>query len=368
MIVLHFAPINMKTSNGFRFSVPGLVSAQNKIMNVTAGLVNVGKRENLIEEEIKNYDFEFLDFTENILRLKVPFNCPDIVIFHGVYNIKYIKIYKQLLRKSIPYIIVPRVSLTIGAQQQKWLKKQLGNLLLFNKFIKNAKMIHFLTENEMKLSKKFLGNYFVIPNGIHIPDEYKKSIGSNLNLTYMSRYDIHHKGLDILLKAIIKIQNILVNERVTINFYGSDFHGGKKYLETKVKEYSVENVIKINDAIFGNRKSEVLKNTDIFILTSRFEGHPMAVIEAMSYGIPCILTSGTNMVDILRRYDAGWETKLDSESIAETIIKAISEKNEILKKGINARKLAIENYNWNVIAQNTVKHYHNILNTMQKKD
>ena len=34
---------------------------------------------------------------------------------------------------------------------------------------------------------------------------------------------------------------------------------------------------------------------DLFIHTFRFEGHPIAVLEALSYGIPCLLTPGTNM-------------------------------------------------------------------------
>ena len=87
---------------------------------------------------------------------------------------EYIKLYKKLIQKKIPYVIVPRASLTLEAQQQRYLKKKIGNLLYFNKFIYNASKIHYLTENEMKFSKAFRKEYFIVPNGIDIPNEYRK--------------------------------------------------------------------------------------------------------------------------------------------------------------------------------------------------
>ena len=361
MIILHLAPINMTKANGFRFSVPGLVSAQNKLNGIDSGLLNIKDLSVLRKNEMKKFDFHFFPEFVDISKLDKPYNNPDIVVFHGVYHMEYIKLYKKLIQKRIPYVIVPRVSLTLGAQRQKYLKKKIGNLLYFNKFINNASKIHYLTKNEMKHSKAFKNEYFIVPNGIDIPNCYFKNKNKNLNIAFIGRYDINHKGLDILIKSIRKIKNELLDNGIKINLYGSDFKNGKKYLLKKVKKYNLVNICSINNPIFGEEKKKVLENTDIFIATSRFEGHPMAVIEAMAYGIPCILTEGTNMIDVVDKYDAGWVSNFDPDSIAETILNAISNKKLIDVKSTNARKLVEENYKWENIAIKTIEEYKKII-------
>ena len=133
------------------------------------------------------------------------------------------------------------------------------------------------------------------------------------------------------------------------------------FKRTVPTKYKLHDVLKANDPVFDDMKHSVLLGTDIFISTSRFEGHPMAVIEAMAYGIPCILTKGTNMLDKLVQYDAGWETELDSKEIGKTIITAIDEKEQIIEKGTNAKKLVEENYTWNIVAKKTVENYNTIM-------
>jgi len=47
----------------------------------------------------------------------------------------------------------------------------------------------------------------------------------------------------------------------------------------------LQNVVYINDGIFDDEKEKKQLESDFFILTSRFEGHPMGLIEALSYGL-----------------------------------------------------------------------------------
>lgn len=368
MVILHVAPINTSRANGFRFSVPGLTSSQNRIHGITAGLVNVASSKLLDKDEINSYDFIFIEEFTEFNRLPSPFNKPDIVIFHGVYLLTYIKIYRKLVELNIPYVIVPRVSLTEGAQKQKFLKKKIGNLFLFNKFINNATSIHYLTKNEKELSKRFKTENFVVGNGIKLPQIEKKRVSENTNITFIGRYDINHKGLDVLVKSIINIKEELNAKGVKINFFGSDFRKGKAYIQSQIETFNLHDVLKVNDAVFHNNKHAVLLDTDIFIATSRFEGHPMAVIEAMAYGIPCILTEGTNMLDKLTHYNAGWATELGEKDIEKTILISISSRDEILNKRLNARRLVEENYTWDKVASETLKHYFNIIEEWRLKN
>ena len=87
----------------------------------------------------------------------------------------------------------------------------------------------------------------------------------------------------------------------------------------------------------------------------------MSILEALSYGIPCIVTPGTNMADDISTFNAGWVSSLDSSLIAETIKRAVEEynmKNNELRD--NALRLSQEFY-WAKIAEKKIKKYSSVL-------
>ena len=119
-------------------------------------------------------------------------------------------------------------------------------------------------------------------------------------------------------------------------------------LESQIKDES-NKLPTLNDEISGKEKENAIMNSDIFVMTSRFEGHPMGMIEALAYGLPCFATSGTNMVDVIKEYDAGWICTAGKQSIEEALLLAISEKEKYKAKSRNAIGLA-KQYNWKKLA------------------
>jgi glycosyltransferase involved in cell wall biosynthesis len=91
----------------------------------------------------------------------------------------------------------------------------------------------------------------------------------------------------------------------------------------------------------------------------------MAVLEAMAYGIPCILTPGTNMMHVCMQVDAGWPAQSDPKSIATAILKAIAQKNEWSHKGASARRLIESDYGWDNIGRQSIENYEKILNSLR---
>lgn len=366
MDILHISPINMSSTNGLRFAVPGLVNAQHDIEGIKVKLLNVADKKLLNIDEVDEFKFDFYNYEDidSINKFIQQVGNPNIVIFHGIYNYKYIKLYKYFLKHNIPYIIVPHCSLTLGAQKQKNVKKIIGNLILFKRFIEKASKIHYLTQNEKKQSNKFKNEGFVVGNGMNLPKIKSKKINSknyNLNISYIGRLDINHKGLDILLKALSNIKIELEDRCVNVSLYGTDFEDGKSKLYEMIDQMNLQKIVNIKDPIFGKEKERVLEETDIFITTSRFEGHPMSVIEAMSHCIPCILTDGTNMTEELYEYNAGWRVSYNDMEIAKEILNAISSYEKIIDKGNNARLLIEERYTWDKIANKTINEYKSII-------
>ncbi|MFK1722054.1 glycosyltransferase [Bacteroides fragilis] len=93
----------------------------------------------------------------------------------------------------------------------------------------------------------------------------------------------------------------------------------------RIKELNIGERIKYCGPVFGHQKMEVLKNSDIYVLTSRSEAMPLSISEALSVGTPCLVTHGTNMSNLIEQYKAGWSSSLNKEDLAFNILKAIKE-------------------------------------------
>lgn len=362
MNILHFAPINHSVPNGFRFSVPGLVSAQNRLPGVEACLVNIGDVAKLDYSEVSKFDFEFLPKADRIRDMLKVYR-PNIVVFHGVYHTQYLRLASNMLKARVPYVVVPRSSLTSGAQQQKKFKKILGNRLFFQKFIRGAAAIHYLTENEYQTSSDFNHRHFIVGNGVDIPEFSKKHTSYVLRMTFIGRYNVYHKGLDVMMECINSVKDHLFDCNVEIDLYGSNSEGGQDFLKEFIHSNDLEGMCHLHGPIYGPDKQEVLNSTDIFLATSRFEGHPMAVLEAMAHGVPCIVTPGTNVQDVVDNYDAGWCPAFDRADISNAIVHAVQDRSQIIAKGRNARRLAEDRFSWHKIAAMTIEEYQRILST-----
>ncbi|QAY67783.1 glycosyltransferase [Paenibacillus protaetiae] len=355
MNILYISNLMGNKWTGPHKSVPNQIKAQEKYDNVM--WFNLQQ----LPLSTWNVDVNFTNVTEikkiNIKYLPSPFNSPDLVIFQGVYYISYCKIAADLKRKNIPYIVIPRSSLTIAAQRSKKIKKRIGNLILFKNFIKNAAAIQFLTLDEMNNSVVWNKNSFVIPNGIDNKENVKVWSGNDgLRGVFIGRLDIYQKGLDLFLDACNLLQDKMREAQITIDIYGPDRSGSKKIIEELIEKSNISDLINLKDPIFDQNKETVLLNSDFFILTSRFEGHSMGLIEALSYGIPCLVTRGSNMGDEILKWNAGWSSETSLEGIIGSMMELIDQKDTLSERGNNAIKLSF-NYDWKSLAYESRKVY-----------
>lgn len=95
-------------------------------------------------------------------------------------------------------------------------------------------------------------------------------------------------------------------------------------------------------------------------MTSRFEGMPMSLIEAMSYGLPCLITEGTNMREVVSEYKAGWTADTNSKSVSQALMNMLKDIPVFDEKSKNAWKLSTQ-YNWDSIAKSTHIQYENLI-------
>ena len=247
--------------------------------------------------------------------------------------------------------------MTREVQGQRRFKKLLGNLLLFNRFIKEAKAIQCLSENEMSRID-FAVEKFVCPTGIEMPEKSKESFSENtVNINYIGRFEMYTKGLDIMANAVAITAEYLRENKCKINIYGPDLSGRKKALQELIDKLGISDLLILNDAVFGIEKEKLLFETDIFIQTSRTEGMPVGILEALSYGVPCLVTKGTTWGENITKYDAGWVAENNAESVAEKLMLAFKQKELWTKKSENASLLVEEKFCWDGVTRSAVELY-----------
>ena len=108
------------------------------------------------------------------------------------------------------------------------------------------------------------------------------------------------------LKILPKNDTLFETVLISINdFFVSDFLKRKinykklvnlinYHSHNKIFHKSYKRILVIKPA-FGLEKEKIFKNSSAFILPSFSEGLPMAPLEAMSYGVPCLISENCNL-------------------------------------------------------------------------
>ena len=335
---------------GPNISVPNQIKAQCEFDNVFWYNMNNIKNSEWLEMGVVCHNV--CDFPKKSLSsLPQPFNNPDLVVFEEFYTFSFEKIVKEIQKRSIPYIIIPRSTMTHKAQLHKPLKKKIGNLLFFKKMSRRASAIHFLTEQEyLDSGNSWNDCSFIIPNGIYPKENVRlKRLTDTIHAVYIGRIEIYQKGLDLLIEAIHDLKDTLIENRFSLSIYGPDREGGVSALQELITKYELKDVVHIYGAVFKEEKEKILRDSDLFIMTSRFEGLSMGLLEALSFGVPALVSTGTNMTSKIIEYKAGFDAGNDVSSIKTALLEFIKSKKNITELSENAIALS-NNYSWHNIA------------------
>lgn len=183
---------------------------------------------------------------------------------------------------------------------------------------------------EVFLKKNKHTKIVLLPNMLDIiPDE--KSALKNKNLITISRLDPGKRN-----NEIIDIIKDLGDEEVRLTIIGD----GKelKNLEKQIHELNLQTQVTLTGYLPKDEIKKYLLNSSIFLMASISEGLPMVLLEAMSYGVPCIAyetESGVN--DIIDNNINGFIIK---ERNKEEYINKLKDLLSNNKKRINFGKAA----------------------------
>lgn len=294
---------------------------------------------------------------------------PDIVHLHSVYLPCNISLASKLRRLRIPYFVTPNGGYATRLFFRRIYLKIPFMMLFERTYLNRAAFIHAVGESEEKDIRRYgIRNRFVqIPNGIDlsaIPKDVDSSalpkrflsLGGKRVFLFLGRLDPVHKGLDLLIQAFAKTKE--AQDHASLVIVGPDWNESLVKLKTMAAKLGVGEKVIFTGPIYGKEKYDILASADFFIHTSRWEGLPFSVLEALSIGKPCIVTPHTNMGRYIKKYNAGWVVSLNANNIAKTLddMATISEEN-LIEMGLSAKSLIREEFQWEIISKKLVDVY-----------
>jgi len=239
---------------------------------------------------------------------------------------------------------------------------EIGKKNLF-RYVEKFLLTQIRYDLEITVSRKFLNyddnvnNVVYVPNGvdlkrfdrIYYETKHEKN-EDEFKILFVGRFE-QVKGLDILILAISKIKEHLINANARIYFigYGSEENNLKKI----VNDLDLDCLVKFKEPLFGNNLIEEYITSDLFILPSLSEGFPLTVLEAWACKLPVLTTSVGELPYIIKDDYNGWLVNPNNPNeLAEKLKYILNlDKNKLSKIGKNGYNIVKEKYNWDIIIE-----------------
>lgn len=310
---------------------------------------------NMFEEDIKKGDILFWN-----LHLKYKYDLRGILkiiilIKKRKYNIIHVHLFPANLFIAIASLFFPKNVKWIFSEHNIYNRRRSSNIFKildgfiysrYSKIICVSKQVEFILVNWMPSIR---GKIKVIPNAVSV----SKLLGSNslkiYDILFVGRLT-QAKGVDILLKAVR-----ILKDKYSKNLKVAIAGGGS--LKEKLNNMAVKFGINEEVKFLGIRKDieKLMKSSSIFVLSSRWEGLPMVVLEAMSRGISIVATKVGGIPEVIENGKEGiLISPEDPEILAQTINKLLE--NEELRKKLSQAaykkvkdKYSIETYSANML-------------------
>lgn len=308
--------------------------------------------------------FRYWGFSLPLLRrIRKEIGRADLVLIHAHYQFANWIGARTARKLHKPYVIFSHSSLhKKSVNHKRSIFKKLYLRIMEHTNLSKALFIAFNAKEEKDFSfYKELGR--IVPNGIDptefadIPapgffiKKYPELKGKTVFL-FLGRLDVKHKGLDLLITSFAKFVGI--HQEVHLVLAGPDEDNGLNQIKKLARLHAIEDKILLPGLISGQEKLAALQDADVFVLPSRFEGLSIALLEALYFGIPLLVTDQIGLHEEVDRIGAGVVVAAESE---ESIYQGLLQLNNKKTRDAMRRRgteFILQEHNWDVIASNLV--------------
>lgn len=280
---------------------------------------------------LKNLIFKVKDnLVEHNLVKKAINNCDSDIIIST--NIKYNSIIGKYAKAHVVKICWEH---RYHDNNQKYIKKVLNSLENIDYFVVVSKLLQEFYAPKIN-SKKC--NCIYIPNALEdIPDDINRV--NNKNIVAVGKLSKEKGYVDLI--EIFKYVSLKCPDW-QLNIIGDGIEKGN--IEERIKTYKLENNVILYGFKDKNFVKKMLQKSSIYVMCSMNDAFGISILEAFSYGIPCVAfdTSLGAKELISNNWDGYLISNLDKERMSKKIIDLIKNENRRFIMGDNAYKKSLK--------------------------
>ena len=222
-------------------------------------------------------------------RIKKYFVCSLLLIRHLILNKNCLVFSFQanLYATYISKLLGSRIIIRLNSAPYGWSKNLFKNYIFKYSFLLADKIIVNSLEFKKEIKRKFLINSVCIYNPLNKSEIISKSKKLSKKI-YKNKYSlkiinigrlVDQKNQIIILEAV---KSLVKNDKINIELILVGDGNLKRYYENYILDNKLSKFIKIIK--FNKNPYNLLKQSDLFILSSKFEGLPNVLLEASTLG------------------------------------------------------------------------------------
>lgn len=221
--------------------------------------------------------------------LEGAFEGADVAVLHSGWTYHNVRAAATARKLGIPYFLEPRGAYDPSIVHRRPLAKKVWWVALEGRLVRGARAIHLFFEQELPHldALGYRGAVLIASNGVDAPPHDLWDGGSGGYLLWLGRFDPEHKGLDILLSAMKRLP---AADRPALRLHGPEWRGRKRDVENMIGQLGLQKHVTVGPAVYGEEKRRLLVEAAGFVYPSRWDACPNSVLEAISLGVPTLVT------------------------------------------------------------------------------
>jgi glycosyltransferase involved in cell wall biosynthesis len=283
-----------------------------------------------------------------------------VVHLHGAFNTTNTAISRRL---RLPYVFSPHSGYDPVSLRRSRIRKLLYRALFERSMLERASLLVALTDAELDDLRRFgaSGPAEVIPNGVARPpadldrDALRRELAipaDRMLAVFVGRLDVQRKGLDVL------VRGIATTPKWHLALIGPSFRDVDR-LDRLVADLGIADRVHLVGERHGRDLQAGVASADVFTMLSRWEGLPMALLEALSLSVPAIVSPPVERAVGVEAAGAGWA--VDEDRLGPLLVSlGESDRSELTRRGDAATRLA-RRYSWQDVAERYEDAYGRVL-------
>jgi len=344
---------------GVKTYIDAFATNNEKLSNANIKILISSKRLTGVHSQInKEYIVEdHLSFGKSIMKMikalqtihkVVKENQIQVIHANSTFAGLLIYLYKTLYNSNISLIYTPhgyysfKPMSNLKTRCVRYVERKINSICV--------KVIHVSKSEETEAIKSNIitkQQSVVIFNGVEEPIKDKKINNDRFTVINMARVDEQKNP-----NAFLEFAKRIVEENPNIQFIWAGDGKYLEYMRAKVKLFKLQSHIQFIGHI--NDKNALLSQADLYFSTSYYEGLPFSVIEAMSYGVPLLLSNNVGHEDLIKNNINGLLYNLnDFKTVREFINSICTNEEKRAYLSTNSYKLFKENFSIEMMLKNT---------------